>query len=86
VEEAYQKAKSIIESNADGLVAIAEALLEREVLDGAEVLQLVRGETLPAARTAARPASGDEGRPQPVAPKPEGGIRVPPLVDGPQPA
>ena len=86
VEMAYSKAKSIIESNAAGLVAIAEALLEREVLDGAEVLQLVRGETLPAARTAGRPASGDEGRPQPVAPKSEGGIRVPPLVDGPQPA
>ncbi len=37
VEEGYDRAREIIEEQSDALVRIAEALLEREVLDGAEV-------------------------------------------------
>jgi cell division protease FtsH len=85
VEEGYSRAKSIISTNSDALVRIAEALLEREVLDGAEVMQLIRGEALPALRATPK-AGGDDSKAQPLAPKPEGGLRVPPLVDGPQPA
>ncbi len=43
----YQKAKSIIEEKRDKLVAIAEALLVRETLDGKEVALLMDGEVLP---------------------------------------
>ena len=45
VQGGYDTAAQIIEENDDALVKIAEALLEREILDGAEVLQIIRGET-----------------------------------------
>ena len=48
VDEGYDRARKIIEARSDGLARIAEALLEREVLDGAEVKLLIDGETLPA--------------------------------------
>jgi cell division protease FtsH len=86
VDEAYKKARKIIEQNADAMVRVAEALLEREVLDGAEVLQLIRGEALSASRQSNK--SDDDkpaATPQAVRP-PDGGLRMPPLVDGPQPA
>ena len=40
VEDGYAAAKAIIQQHSDAIVRIAEALLEREVLDGAEVLDL----------------------------------------------
>ncbi len=51
VLEGYTTAKEVIEKNGESLVRIAEALLEREVLDAEEIAALVRGE-----RLAARPA------------------------------
>src|SRR3989440_3638162 len=39
----YERAKDVLSSNRDALVRIAEALLEREVLDAAEVKLLVDG-------------------------------------------
>ncbi len=85
VETAYQRASQIIEEHSDALVRIAEALLEREVLEGAEVKQLIEGIPLPA-RSPAAPPGGDSGT-QPVL-RPEGGRRVPGLREGerPQPA
>ena len=74
----YQRARGIIEQTSAGLVRIAQALLEREVLDGAELKQLINRETLAPTRY------GNDNRSQ--AAKPESGLRVPPLVDGPQPA
>jgi hypothetical protein len=60
-------------------------LLEREILDGAEVMSLINGDTLP-------PRSNDGGKDaedhtQQVI-RPEGGRRVPGLSEGerPQPA
>jgi cell division protease FtsH len=47
VEDGYNQAKEIIQSRSDALVRIAEALLEREVLDGSEVLDLINGKSLP---------------------------------------
>jgi cell division protease FtsH len=44
----YHVARDLIEKNRESLIRIAEALLEREVLDAPEVAALVRGETLPA--------------------------------------
>ncbi|MCX7019309.1 MAG: ATP-dependent zinc metalloprotease FtsH [bacterium] len=47
VDEAHQRAKDILSTNKDALVSVAEALIERETLDGAEVDILMRGEPLP---------------------------------------
>ncbi|MEZ5353399.1 MAG: ATP-dependent zinc metalloprotease FtsH [Bryobacteraceae bacterium] len=85
VDSQYQRAKGVMEEHYDGLVRIAQALLEREVLDGEEVKQLIEGTIL-----AARPSTdsrGSTGKPdtQEVL-RPESGRRVPPLIDGPQPA
>ena len=43
----YQKANEVLTSNRDALVRIAETLLEREVLDAAEVKMLMEGKPLP---------------------------------------
>jgi cell division protease FtsH len=86
VEAGYARAKQIIEERAEALTRIAEALLEREVLDGAEVNQLIEGLTLAPVRTAPRP--GGDDKPLLPATRPEGGLRVPGLREGenPQPA
>jgi len=44
----YEKAKQVITENREALVRIAEALLEREVIDAHEVKLLVDGQPLPA--------------------------------------
>ena len=84
VDEGYKRARVIIEQHNDALIRIAEALLEREVLDGAEVGQLIRGESLAAVRS----NKGDDDKPAatPLPVRPEGGLRIPPLTEGPQPA
>jgi cell division protease FtsH len=81
VDEGYKRARAIIEEHRDAMIRIAEALLEREVLDGAEVLALIRGEAL-------RADKSDDDKPAatPLAVRPEGGLRIPPLTEGPQPA
>jgi len=65
-------------------VKIAEMLLEREMLDGNEVAQIIKGEDLPP-----KPTSGtkDSGETQQVI-RPEAGRRLPGLTEGerPQPA
>jgi cell division protease FtsH len=85
VQGGYDTAADIIGKNSDALVKIAEMLLEREILDGAEVMALIRGESLP-------PRSNDGGKDsedhtQQVI-RPEGGRRIPGLSEGerPQPA
>ncbi len=87
VEAGYGRARNIIEDKSDALVRIAEALLEREVLDGSEVKMLIDGESLPAV-TPTKPAPPDGGeKPQQVL-KPESGKPLPGLLGGerPQPA
>ncbi len=81
VDTAYRRSRQIIEANSDALVRIAETLLEREVLDGAEIAQLIQGGSLPATRA-------DEGGKTQQVIRPEGGRRTPGLVEGerPQPA
>jgi cell division protease FtsH len=49
VQHGYDTARRIIEENAEALARIAEALLEREVIDADQIAALVRGEALPAA-------------------------------------
>jgi cell division protease FtsH len=82
VENGYTRARQIIEQRADALERIALALLEREVLDGAEVNQLIEGKTLQAVQP---PPPGDGTSQQVI--KPESGRRLPGMLEGgPQPA
>jgi cell division protease FtsH len=84
VEDSYNRARRVIEDRADALERVALALLEREVLDGAEVYQLIEGKTPLAAYQPPKSSSGD-GTQQVI--KPEGGRRVPGMLEGgPQPA
>jgi cell division protease FtsH len=48
VRSSYQRARKIIEEQKEAMIRVAEALLEREVLDGEEVRRLLKGESLPA--------------------------------------
>ena len=86
VDQGYKVARELIEQHREAMVRIGEALLEREVLDGSEVLQLIKGETLAAARQSAsiptHKSNDDPGKTS----RSDSGLRVPPLVDGPQPA
>jgi len=45
IQESYQRAKDLLESNLQLLHKVAEALLEKEVLDGSEIDAIVRGFT-----------------------------------------
>ncbi|MGC2660403.1 MAG: ATP-dependent zinc metalloprotease FtsH [Bryobacteraceae bacterium] len=87
VVDGYNVARGVIEERSDALVRIAEALLEREVLEGAEVMDLINGKTLPKLAVATKPSPTDTGTPQSViAPQPSSGM--PGLMGGesPQPA
>ncbi len=83
VKGAYEQAKHLITENSDALVRIAEALLEREVLDGEDVKALLDGRELPALPTA--PEADDGGRPQEVL-RPDTPKRVPGLSEGGSPS
>ena len=88
VEAGYSTARKIVEERHDAMIRIAEALLEREVLDGAEVKVLIDGGTLPAFQGTKSSGPGDGAeKPQQVI-RPEGGKGVPGLLGGerPQPA
>jgi len=71
VDQGYDRARKLIEERSDALARIAEALLEREVLDGAEVRLLIDGQAL---TTPARPKTmpPSDGEKQQVI-RPEGG-------------
>jgi cell division protease FtsH len=83
VQGGYDTAAQILDERSEAMVKIAETLLEREILDGNEVMQIINGHPLP-------PISGSkdsEDHTQQVL-RPEGGRRVPGLSEGerPQPA
>jgi cell division protease FtsH len=85
VQGCYDTAAAIIDERAEALAKIAETLLEREILDGDEVMQIIKGQTL--APFAASGGKDAEEHVQQVL-RPEGGRRVPGLSEGerPQPA
>jgi len=64
----YENAKKLIMENRDTLVRIAEALLEREVLDAAELKLIIEGKQLPARVIPAK--GGDDGVQQVLRPEP----------------
>jgi cell division protease FtsH len=79
VDSGYTQARQILSDKRDALVRIAEALLEREVLDGGEVKALIDGSELtPLAN--AKPKNTDDSRGQVITP--DGPMRVPPLEGG----
>ncbi len=79
VDQGYQKARKILTDGREALIRIAEALLEREVLDGAEVKRLIDGgELTPLANS--KPKSNDDPRGQVITP--DGPMRIPPLEGG----
>jgi cell division protease FtsH len=51
IMQGYDRAKSILNENRDALIRIAEALLERESLDAAEIKLLIAGQPLEERRT-----------------------------------
>ncbi|MCY4584490.1 MAG: ATP-dependent zinc metalloprotease FtsH [Bryobacterales bacterium] len=84
VKEGYDQAKKHITENADVLVRIAEALLEREVLDAKEIQTLIDGEELPTFVVTETPEDIDADKQQVI--RPETPNRVPGLSEGEQPS
>jgi cell division protease FtsH len=87
IDDSYSRARQVIEDRADALVRIAEALLEREVLEGSEVFLLIEGKALPAINTKPPAAPAGEGE-KGAAIRPETRPITPPglLGGNPQPA
>ncbi|MBO0912637.1 MAG: ATP-dependent zinc metalloprotease FtsH, partial [Acidobacteria bacterium] len=67
VSKGYETAKGVLAANHETLVRIANALLEREVLDANEIKMIIEGKELP---KIIPPASGDEGVQQVLKPEP----------------
>jgi len=85
ISTAYSRARVIIEEHSNALVRVAEALLEREGLDGGEVKTLMDGGNLPP--MAVKPPKDDAGQTQQVIrPESGGGRRLPGLSEGERPA
>ncbi len=80
VQGGYDTATGVIDQYTEALVKIAETLLVREILDGNEVMQLIKGQTL--APQAPKDSGGDT---QQVL-RPDSGRRVPGLNEGSAPA
>ena len=85
IDDSYNRARQVIEDRADALIRIAEALLEREVLEGAEVQLLIEGKELP---TYTKPPAAPSGDDKGVVIRPETRPIAPPglLGGNPQPA
>ena len=81
VTESYDRARKLIEDNSDGLTRIAEALLEREVLDGSEVTALLEGRELAPLVIPERPADSDGGPTEPEPQTTESGPAALPGLD-----
>ena len=60
MDEGYNAARHILETNRPALEKIAQALLEREVLDANEVQMLIEGKELPARVNPNAPPAKDE--------------------------
>ncbi len=67
ISEQYQRARSIIEENRDVMIRLAEALLERETLDGVQIRRIVAG--LPIEDDSRDSAASDDNQ-QPQAKEP----------------
>jgi len=72
IMNAYRRARACVEQNREALERIAQALLVREVLDGADIKLLIEGKSLPEkpAPPAAKPAEVEPAPSPKAAPKP----------------
>jgi cell division protease FtsH len=78
IDEAYQLAHSLVESNAEPMHRIAAALLERETIDAEEVRLLIEGKELPPMRSIlASPSDTGGGVQQVLKPETRGGPSFP---------
>jgi len=84
ISNGYNRARRIIEENSNALVKVAELLLEREVLDGAEVRAIMNGEDIPPSAPGSSRDTADHTQ-QVIRPE-SGGRRLPGLNEGEQPA
>ena len=82
LSESYDRAKQIIQDHSEGLVRIAEALLEREVLNGDEVTALVDGQELAPLVAAAAPDDNPGGPEAQEPARPEAPAALPSLDEG----
>ena len=83
VKGAYEEAKRYISENSGVLVRIAEALLEREVLDANDIQALLEGRELPALPVSSTP---EEAPDEQEVLRPEKPKSVPGLSEGEQPS
>jgi cell division protease FtsH len=81
VQNGYDTALRIIEDRSEALVTVAEALLEREILDGNEVLQIINGKPLDP--VSGKPRDTSDQTQQVIAP--DAARRVPNLNEGENP-
>ncbi len=86
ISTAYSRARVIIEQNSHAMVRVAEELLEREVLDGAEVRTLIDGGNLPPMTPNSKPKDSADHAQQVIRPDTSGGRRLPGLSEGVPPA
>ncbi len=82
VQRGYDRAFQIVQEHSAALVKVAEMLLVREILDGAEVRMILEGKNLPPQPPTAK--STEEPTQQVI--RPEGGRRVPGLSEGENPS
>ena len=80
VEEGYETARNLIHGHREAVIRIAEALLEREILDGNEVKLLIAGEPLPAARNNPTNRPSGDGQTQQVI-RPDTTVRPNPALN-----
>src|SRR5215469_3075847 len=85
VQGGYDTAAAVIDDHSDALVKIAETLLEREILDGNEVMQIIKGGDLPPQSTSGTKDTADNTQ-QVI--RPDTSRRIPGFTEGerPQPA
>jgi cell division protease FtsH len=83
IEQAYERAKLVLQENIELLHTVAKALLDRETLTRDDVDMLNRGEQLPPRSTGTPAAKPLVAPPQPPALEPK---RNPPLLGGPEPS
>jgi len=80
IDESYARARNILETNREALVRMAEALLERETLDAAEIKLVIEGKDLPPLPPPTAPAENTQ-----QVLKPEHG-RAPSIAPGERPS
>jgi cell division protease FtsH len=86
--QGYERARTILMENKDALVRIAEALLERESLDAAEIQMLIDGEPLKDKAVVGTPprAGRDEGEKATAKEKDKSVVPIIPPHENPNPS